>query len=106
MAACWADIFRYLEREDESAEWFASLLENTNISFIRNALEGRDVRVLNKGGWLADPEYNAVCDCGIVESDGRRYLLVALSDQPSEGLAQARLSDLIRALYDSRDALR
>ena len=105
MAACWADIYHYIQTDDSQAAWFKDLLANTNISFIRNALEGEDTQVWNKGGWLSDPEYNAVADCGIIEAGGRRYLMTILTDQPSWGETQERVQNLARALWDSRDVL-
>ncbi len=105
MAACWADIYHYIRSDDTQAAWFKDLLANTNISFIRNALEGEDVQVWNKGGWLADPEYNAVADCGIIESNGRSYLMAILTSQPSWGETQERVQNLARALWDCKDAL-
>ena len=105
MSACWADIYHYIQTDAANAVWFKDLLANTNISFIRNALDGEDVQIWNKGGWLADPEYNAVADCGIIESNGRSYIMAILTNQPSWGEAQERVQNLARALWDCKDAL-
>ena len=105
MAACWADIYHYTQTDTANAAWFKDLLANTNISFIRNALEGEDVQVWNKGGWLSDPEYNAVADCGIIEAGGRSYLMAILTNQPSWGETQERVQNLARALWDCKDKL-
>ena len=105
MASCWTDIYRYLRSGESDAPWLEEMHANTNVSFVRDALEGQDVRVLNKAGWLADDEYNAVADCGIIETQGRSYLIAVLSSQPSYGEAHERVKELVRALFDSRDSL-
>lgn len=106
MAACWVDIYHYIHSADEQAAWFGDLLANTNLSFIRSALEGLDVHVQNKAGWLTDDEFgNSVSDCALVRAGGRDYLLIVMSSQPSWGEAHERVQNLARALFTCREFL-
>ena len=105
LAMAWADILRYVDSGSEDATWFADLLADTSVSFIRDAIGDDGVQVLNKAGWIVDWDVNSVTDAAIVRDDGRTYLMVIATDQPDSPDAEAAVSTLADALYDLRDAL-
>lgn len=64
-----------------------------------------DPVVYNKGGWIAGEDYNAVNDAGIIVEDGRSYLMCIMTDVPDTDANRALLSNLARALWETRSAL-
>jgi hypothetical protein len=44
-------------------------------------------------------------DAGVIECDGRAYLLAIVTGQPNSGEAQERVTQLARILFDARDTL-
>ena len=105
-ARLWCEMLAYLGTGTKTAQWLEGLLEQTTVSFIRAALEGEDVRVLNKAGWLGgNPGYNSVTDAGIIECDGHTYLMCLMSSM-SDGIeTEMLLEQLASALFEARDAL-
>lgn len=61
--------------------------------------------VYNKGGWIAGEDYNAVNDAGIIVEDGRSYLMCIMTAVPDTDANRALLSNLARALWETRAAL-
>ena len=105
-ARLWCEMLGYLGTGTATAQWLEGLLEQTTVSFIRTALEGEDVRVLNKAGWLGgDPEYNSVTDAGIIECNGHTYLMCLMSSMSDSAETEALLEQLASALFAARDAL-
>lgn len=109
-AALWAHIADYLEGGGESAAWLSSLYEQTNVSHIRAALE-RGVgegslaceggwRVMNKAGWIAGST-NSTSDAGIVEIDGRRYVMSIMTSAPDCDASREACTQLALALLEA-----
>jgi hypothetical protein len=105
LTSLWAEMYTYLEGGSENARWLAGLLGNTNRSYIRDGVQNTGATTMNKGGWIDGDEVDSTSDAGLVTIDGRTYLMVVLSGQPSTGISQQRMAHLAKLLFDQRDAL-
>lgn len=105
LASFWVDILHYIGDGSEDAQWFAGLLSSTETSFIRDATSQTGAFVMNKGGWIAEEGYASVTDAGIIQLDGRTYLMVIVTGQFDEGITEENVTALASALFDSRDQL-
>ncbi len=110
-AKLWANTLSYLESETDTAAWLSDLFEQTSTSFIRdgisNAEDGDTAVVRDKAGWISsdNPTYNAVNDAGIVEVDGRTYLMCIFTSQPDSTTARNNVGALAAALFNAREEL-
>ena len=105
LAMVWAEILDYVDGGSEAASWFADVLTDTSVSFIRNAVDDEQARVMNKAGWIVDWDVNSVTDAGIVKDDGHTYLMAIVTDQPDSEETEEAATVLARSLYDLRDTL-
>lgn len=110
MAKMWLDVHAYLQTDSQNAETLADLYSKTDLSFIRDALAESvdgDVLVMDKGGWFRpdDEEQNSVVDCGIVQCDGRDYLLCVMTGARWTEQNVNRIETLISAVFSARDSL-
>jgi len=110
-AKFWEAAYLYQQEGNETSKWLFDLYSNTNVSFIRDALEDEKVQVWNKAGWVANSKgassrSNGVSDAGIIaEEGGHTYVMSILTDTPDSGSAQATVKDMASSLWDARDAL-
>lgn len=82
LAKMWLNIGAYVAEGEGSSGWLADVLQQTDRSFLREALGDRR-RVLSKPGYEIDtPWYDmgALCDAGLVIADTDAYVLVIMSD--------------------------
>ena len=103
-AQLWLNTYRYLGTNTETSAWLGSLLEETEVSFLRDALEGAGYDgaiVKNKAGWCvdSDPDYNSVCDAGIVSYDGTDYLVCIMTSAADSATARANYETLAAAVF-------
>lgn len=106
MAKAWAFTWDYLQSDSETAAWLASLLSNTNVSPLRDVLEGAGATIYDKAGWFAgSAEYNSTSDAGIVQMGDSTYLVAVLTSCPYGGSGQAAVNNLIYALFAAAGAL-
>ena len=107
----WVNALGYFESETPTSKWLEEVFQQTQTSFIRDAViaseGGSEATVLDKAGWIADsePAYNAVCDAGIIEVDGRTYIMSIMTSQPDCTEARENVRALARALFETRDTL-
>lgn len=107
----WLHAAAYLESDAPSAAWFGELLEQTETSFMREALTsgvaGSDIVVRDKAGWYADddPAYCGINDGGIVTVDGRDYLLCVMSNAPFSASNEAAFESIIATVFAAREDL-
>lgn len=106
-ALLWLHTASYLAGDGESAAWLSSLLEQTETSFLRDALAEQDVVVRDKAGWYADgdPAYCGTSDAGIVEKGGRDYLLCVMSAAPYSEANAAALENVVATTFAAREDL-
>lgn len=113
-AACmWLKMVGYMKSGSENGQLLASWLGGTNVSFIREALEGESksaggaglaesqpgeaaddsgsqvdepgVTVRNKAGWNPLKDYESCCDNAYITVGEREYVLCVMSDAPAYG---------------------
>ena len=101
-ARLWSEMLAYVGGGSETAQWLWDLTGQTTVSFIRDGLEGLDAVVHNKAGWCSDsdPSYNSVSDAGVVDLDGRTYIMSIMTGMPDTESNRALVGQLARALAD------
>lgn len=101
-ARLWSEMLAYVGEGSETAQWLWDLTGQTTVSFIRDGLEGLDAVVHNKAGWCSDsdPSYNSVSDAGVVDLDGRTYIMSIMTGMPDTDSNRALVGQLARALAD------
>lgn len=105
-ARLWTQTYTYLNGGSETAEWLGELFECTETSFLREALTEADA-VLDKAGWISDsdPDYNAICDAGIIEADGHDYVFSLMTGMPDGESNRLLFEELAATIFDAREAL-
>lgn len=99
-ALLWLHTYRYLQSGSDNAAWLEELFSETNRSFIRDGLDA-DAHVLNKAGWNAgSARFNGTCDAGIIEIDGKTYLISIMTGAPCGSGAEEDVAELAEALFD------
>ena len=87
LAEMWEHMYEYLSSGTDSADYLVSLFEQREVSPIADAV-GAKYKSWGKAGWYASREGQGTrpttVDAGIVFADARPYLVVAMSDAPSE----------------------
>ena len=84
-AIFWLHIYDYINSGNENSEWLSELYQGTEISFIRDVVvkeHGLDATVMNKSGWIGEEELHSTIDNGLIEIDGKTYLLISISSIP------------------------
>ena len=87
LAQMWEHMYEYLSSGTDSADYLASLFEQREVSPIADAV-GDKYKSWGKAGWYPSRSgmgaRPATVDAGIVFADSKPYLVVAMSDAPSE----------------------
>ena len=105
MVRIWADLYQYLKSGSKDAKWFAKLLADTNRSYIRDGVAGKNITVRNKAGWISG-DYDAATDCAYIDVKGRPYLMAIMTSQPASQTSFERVSALARQLFAARSVLK
>lgn len=63
------------------------------------------VTVYDKAGWINGSSDAAVCDAGIIEEDGKYYLITIMTNLADGETSRAEVSNLATALWDQRSTL-
>ena len=82
LAKLWLNIGAYVAEGEGNAAWLSDVLQQTDRSFLREALGDRH-RVLSKPGYEIDTlwyDMGALNDAGLVIADTDAYVLVIMSD--------------------------
>lgn len=105
-ALLWLHTFRYLQTDTDTAQWLKGLYAQTNVSMIRSGIADEGATVYNKAGWSASgTRFSGLCDAGLIECDGKTYLMSIMSGAPDSGSNQAALSDIAEVLFAQRGTL-
>lgn len=96
LAAAWQEVYRFCTSDEPGASQLADLLSQTWSTPMGDLLR-EDCTVWSKAGWFPATEDNlsASVDAGAVDSDAGAYVLVVMTDLPSN---LAALTPLIEAL--------
>lgn len=86
LSRMWQHIYAYLHTDTEGARQLRSYLEQRTESPIRNGLPEATYTAAKAGWYPLDegPEYAATNDAGIVEYDGRVYLVTIMTSIPCD----------------------
>lgn len=106
----WTEMYNYWQTDGDAAQWLSSLCGETTVSFLRDVVDPFGATVRNKAGWCSGSDYgydfNGVCDAGIVQLDGRTYVVSVMAGVPDCEENRELVENLIAAIFDARDALR
>ena len=106
----WTEMYNYWQTGGDTAQWLSSLCGETTVSFLRDVVDPLGATVQNKAGWCSGSEYgydfNGVCDAGIVQLDGRTYVVSVMAGVPDCEENRELVENLIATIFDARDALR
>ncbi len=106
----WTEMYNYWQTGDDAAQWLSSLCGETTASFLRDAVDPLGATVRNKAGWCSGSDYgydfNGVCDAGVIQLDGRTYVVSVMAGVPDCEENRKLVENLIAAIFDARDALR
>ena len=106
----WTEMYNYWQTGGDAAQWLSSLCGETTVSFLRDVVDPLGATVRNKAGWCSGSDYgydfNGVCDAGVIQLDGRTYVVSVMAGVPDCEENRELVENLIAAIFDARDALR
>lgn len=106
----WTEMYNYWQTGGDAAQWLSSLCGETTVSFLRDVVDPLGATVRNKAGWCSGGDYgydfNGVCDAGVIQLDGRTYVVSVMAGVPDCEENRELVESLIAAIFDARDALR
>ena len=106
----WTEMYNYWQTGGDAAQWLSSLCGETTVSFLRDVVDPLGATVRNKAGWCSGSDYgydfNGVCDVGVIQLDGRTYVVSVMAGVPDCEENRELVENLIAAIFDARDALR
>lgn len=107
----WTNAYLFLSEGSEEAQQIQEMMGSTTTSFLRDGIvqnpDEDDVKVLNKGGWIADPfdSLYALVDAGIVYEDGHPYLISIMTGAYDSEDNRALVSEMCSQLWNARSFL-
>lgn len=104
-ARLWREMSEYLSTDTETSQWLSGLLASTSRSFIRDGIADDQVLVRNKAGWISEDGYYSTCDAGLIDIDGRTYVMSVMTSMPWSDRSSEVTAAIAKALFDTRAAL-
>ncbi len=112
-AKLWREMSGYLSRDTETSQWLSGLLASTARSFIRDGIADEQVDgiadeqvlVRNKAGWISEDGCYSTCDAGLIDIDGRTYVMSIMTSMPWSDQSSEAVTAIAKALYDVRSSL-
>lgn len=104
-ARLWREMSEYLSMDTETSQWLSGLLASTSRSFIRDGIADEQVLVRNKAGWISEDGYYSTCDAGLIDIDGRTYVMSVMTSMPWSDRSSEVTAAIAKALFDTRAAL-
>lgn len=104
-AKLWREMSEYLSMDTETSQWLSGLLTSTSRSFIRDGIADEQVLVRNKAGWISEDGYYSTCDAGLIDIDGRTYVMSVMTSMPWSDRSSEVTAAIAKALFDTRAAL-
>lgn len=104
-ARLWREMSEYLSTDTETSQWLSGLLTSTSRSFIRDGIADEQVLVRNKAGWISEDGYYSTCDAGLIDIDGRTYVMSVMTSMPWSDRSSEVTAAIAKALFDTRAAL-
>lgn len=104
-AKLWREMSEYLSCGSETSQWLSELLSSTSRSFIRDGIADDQALVRNKAGWISEDGYYSTCDAGLIDIDGRTYVMSVMTSMPWSDRSSEVTAAIAKALFDTRAAL-
>lgn len=104
-AKLWREMSEYLSRDSETSQWLSGLLASTARSFIRDGIADEQVLVRNKAGWISEDGCYSTCDAGLIDIDGRTYVMSIMTSMPWSDRSSEVTAAIAKVLFDTRAAL-
>jgi hypothetical protein len=104
-AKLWREMSEYLSRDSETSQWLSGLLASTTRSFIRDGIADDQALVRNKAGWISEDGCYSTCDAGLIDIDGRTYVMSIMTSMPWSDRSSEVTAAIAKALFDTRAAL-
>lgn len=104
-AKLWREMSEYLSCGSEASQWLSELLSSTSRSFIRDGIADEQVLVRNKAGWISEDGCYSTCDAGLIDIDGRTYVMSIMTSMPWSDRSSELVAAIAKALYDVRSSL-
>ena len=104
-AKLWREMSEYLSCGSEASQWLSELLSSTSRSFIRDGIADEQVLVRNKAGWISEDGCYSTCDAGLIDIDGRTYVMSIMTSMPWSDRSSEVTAAIAKALFDTRAVL-
>ena len=104
-AKLWREMSEYLGCDTETSQWLSDLCASTTRSFIRDGIADDQVLVRNKAGWISEGGCYSTCDAGLIDIDGRTYVMSIMTSMPWSDRSSELAAAIAKALFDARAAL-
>lgn len=104
-AKLWREMSEYLSCDTETSQWLSGLLSSTTRSFIRDGIADDQVLVRNKAGWISEGDCYSTCDAGLIDIDGRTYVMSIMTSMPWSDRSSELAAAIAKALFGARAAL-
>lgn len=104
-AKLWREMSEYLSRDTETSQWLSGLLASTARSFIRDGIADDQALVRNKTGWISEDGCYSTCDAGLIDIDGRTYVMSIMTSMPWSDRSSEVTAAIAKALFDTRAVL-
>ena len=104
-AKLWREMSEYLSCDTETSQWLSGLLASTTQSFIRDGIADDQALVRNKAGWISEDGCYSTCDAGLIDIDGRTYVMSVMTSMPWSDRSSELVPAIAKAFFDTRAAL-
>lgn len=104
-AKLWREMSENLSCDTETSQWLSGLLASTTRSFIRDGIADDQVLVRNKAGWISEDGCYSTCDAGLIDIDGRTYVMSVMTSMPWSDRSSELVAAIAKAFFDTRAAL-
>lgn len=104
-AKLWREMSEYLGCDTETSQWLSDLCASTTRSFIRDGIADDQALVRNKAGWISEDGCYSTCDAGLIDIDGRTYVMSIMTSMPWSDRSSELAAAIAKALFDTRAAL-
>ena len=104
-AKLWREMSEYLSCGSETSQWLSELLSSTSRSFIRDGIADDQALVRNKAGWISEDGCYSTCDAGLIDIDGRTYVMSIMTSMPWSDRSSELVAAIAKAFFDTRAAL-
>lgn len=72
---------------------------------MRDGIVDEQVLVRDKAGWISEDGCYSTCDAGLIDIDGRTYVMSVMTSMPWSDRSSEVVAAIAKALYDTRAAL-